>query len=203
MLALAWSSDFSIGNIASVVVVLGVFAGSTALLLYGRRAIVTVTATLVEAADHSMILQVRPSLQAVGQFKIKVDQSDESYVAVIEVLRTDQHLVLGKTRKVGTLFGKGFAIPGETLNSTVLFDLGIPPKEVDGWLVVISVGAQRIGSRQDKSWDDRIYVPVPKGEPAKPGEKAFEKVLNVADLVEGEASPPTVPPSFYEKFIAP
>jgi hypothetical protein len=91
---------------------------------------------------------------------------DGCTVAVTEVWTTPDGLANGRRWESTAVFGPSFVEAGETVWTTVVFDVGPPHPQVAGWRVVLDVAvARRFRRERVWSWDDRIFVPVPTARP--------------------------------------
>jgi hypothetical protein len=160
-MAVNW--DNVLTNTASFFTIVAAFGGSVIAIFYGRKANATVTAAAQRTTAGSIVLAVRPTVQATGLFKIRIQAPDQASVIVTEVLRSAQGPVFGKVWKNQAVFAKDSLMPGETLTSAIIFDVGAPTTELDGWMVGLAVDARRLPFGP-ASWDDRIYVAIPKPE---------------------------------------
>ena len=125
-------------------------------VLYGRKATAGVSAT-AHLTEEGVLISARPSICAVGIFRLKFADDDGATVRVIEVFRTDGGLTDGRQWDAKAIFGPSFVEGGETLTTTVIFDLGPPPRGLVGWRVSFGVTSARL-LRQGWSWADQVFV---------------------------------------------
>lgn len=132
---------------------------------YGRKATAQIEGTAYEAAGATMVV-VRPSVRAVGVFRLVFAGEDGSTVSVTEVWATPDGLASGRRWESSAVFGPSFAEAGETIWTTVIFDVGPAHHRVVGWRVVLDVALSR-RFRRDRvwTWDDRIFVLAPGAKP--------------------------------------
>ncbi|MGH9077927.1 MAG: hypothetical protein ACRDY0_10830 [Acidimicrobiales bacterium] len=154
-MAVDWNNVIT--DSASLAAVVG---GLAAAASYGRKANATVAATPQRLPDGHMILSVRPSVAVSGVLAIRIKNPDMAVVAVTEVVVTPAGLADGHQWTERAVFANNLVVSGETLTSTVVFDLGEPGTTVVGWRIGLAVNARRFWGGQ-WSWDDRVYVPLP------------------------------------------
>jgi hypothetical protein len=205
-MAVNWDNVLS--NTASFFTIVAAFGGSVGAIFYGRKANATVTAAAQRTTAGSVILAVRPMVQATGLFKIRIRSPNQASVVVTEVLRSAQGPGFGKVWANKAVFAKDSLMPGETLTSAILFDVGAPTTDLDGWMVGLAVDARRLPFGP-ASWDDRIYVAVPKPDADKhePDKHEAEKGFapEVGQPVQRRLRTDQVPPgagAIDEGFIA-
>jgi hypothetical protein len=158
VLALTWVDGSE--AIGAILTAAAVVAGAVFAVMYGRRATVTISAE-VHRSHGRVILAARPSVCAVGLFRLRFHEPEGAGVVVTEVIATDEPYVLadGRHWNAEFVFGPSFVEGGETLTTTVTFDLGPLPPNVAGWRVSLGIDVTRILS--DWSWADQVFVPVP------------------------------------------
>jgi hypothetical protein len=165
-----------LGATATVLVFLG---GAYSVARYGRRASVSVEA---KAMQHSsgVVLSVRPTVKAVGIFRVKFHGPRGAVIRVAEWyvppgydpdLGYDPQnphglaLVEGRVWEHAAVFGeKGeqFAEGGEALSTTSDFLLPNPSPSTVGWSVNLFIAAPtRWMPGSSGAWADRIFVPRP------------------------------------------
>ncbi len=164
MIGLDWSTF--LGDAASVATVLAAFGGSIVALLYGRKANATVTAIPQLRPDGRVLLAIRPTVAAAGVIRIPIKDPQGSVVHVTEVIEESGYLGTGKAWEAAVQFSSAYIVPGETLTTGLVVDVGILEQRVAGWRVYLVVGASRGGGKSP--WDDRIYVPIPKPDQPNP-----------------------------------
>jgi hypothetical protein len=165
LLASTWSDAFSAaGATAAVAATVG---GAVVAVRYGRKATAQVEGDAHETAGTTIVV-VRPSVRAVGVFRLVFAPGDGCSVSVTEVWVTPDGLADGRQWRSDAIFGPSFVEAGETVWTTVIFDVGPPHPQVAGWRVVLDVAVAR-KFRRDKvwSWDDRIFVPAPASKPIR------------------------------------
>lgn len=136
-------------------------------LLYARRANASVTATAHRLPGGELVLDVRPSVTALGPLTLRFSKKEPPQVEVTEVLGTASGTTDGVPFSPRQAFpdderGKAqFVSPGETLTSMVLFRGESQHSALLGWCVCLSVRSRGI-VRHGLSWGDRVFVPLPK-----------------------------------------
>lgn len=161
VLALTGWVDWS-EAVSAILTGAAVIVGATLAVMYGRRATVTVAAE-THRTHGRVILTARPAVCAVGLFRIKFDGPEGAQVKVTEVIAADEQLGDGRYWDAEAVFGPSFVEGGETLTTTVTFDLGPLPENVVGWRVSIGIDVARWWT--DWSWADQVFVPVPPAAP--------------------------------------
>jgi hypothetical protein len=146
----------------SIAAALGLLGGVAIAWFYGRKATAQVAAEAY-LANGSVLLSTRPSICAVGLFRLKFTGDDGATVRVTEMVQTEHDLRDGRHWDAEAIFGESFVEGGETLTTTVVFPLGPLPVEVVGWRVSFGVTVQRWPSGQGWSWADQVFVPRPAG----------------------------------------
>ena len=72
---------------------------------------------------------------------------------------TPDGLADGRQWQAEAVFGPSFVEAGETIWTTVLFDVGPPNNDIVGWRVALDITvARRFRRDKEWSWDDRIFV---------------------------------------------
>jgi hypothetical protein len=148
-----------IGDIGGVAGVIAGLGGSWFALMYGRKANATVTATAQLTPHLEVVLGVRPTVSGVGLFRTKL--LGTSRLHVTQVVSGPDGLSLGTPWMNTFEWPAPFIVPGETLSTEVVFDLGAARAEVVGWRVYLFVDARRLSAAKGQ-WGDRIYVSAPK-----------------------------------------
>jgi hypothetical protein len=113
----------------SIAAALGLLGGVAIAILYGRKATAQVTAKAY-LARGSVLLSARPSICAIGLFRLRFAREDGATVRVTEMVQTKDGLSDGRYWDADAVFGESFVEGGETLTTTVLFPLGPLPVEV-------------------------------------------------------------------------
>jgi hypothetical protein len=159
ILASTWSEAFSAAGATAAVA--ATLVGAIVAVRYGRKATAQIEASVYEAAG-TILMAARPSVRAVGVFRLAFTGDDSSIISVTEVWTTQDGLVDGSTWRSPAVFGSSFVEAGESIWTTVVFDLGPPSEYLVGWRVVLDVALTRRFRRgTDWVWDDRVFVPSP------------------------------------------
>jgi hypothetical protein len=151
------------GSIATAV---GVIGGVVIAILYSRKATATVSAEAV-VTNSGTLVSVRPSIYALGPFKLKFADSDGAVVRVTPVLATESDgtrsdEVSSKKREAFPADETGrpqFVSPGETLTSSLLFRVGLDTPGLIGWSVSLNIASKGF-LRHGLHWADRVFVPM-------------------------------------------
>jgi hypothetical protein len=161
VIAAVWSDAFSAaGATAAVIATVG---GAVVAIRYGRKATAQIEASVYEAGN-TILLAARPSVRAVGVFRLAF--ADDCRTTVTEVWTTREGLVQGRKWGSRAVFGPSFVEAGETIWTTVVFDLGPPSEYLVGWRAVFDVTvSRRFGRNGEWVWNDRIFVPSPSAKP--------------------------------------
>lgn len=139
----------------------GVTAGGYAVLRYGRRASVSITAE-AHVVSSGFIVSTRPTVRAVGVFPVKFRATDGVVVRLTEVYVADGELVESEIASDSGHFGEGYADPGEELTTTVTFGPIHPPDSVIGWQAFLRVAAPtRLEKFRTWRWSDQVFIPRP------------------------------------------
>jgi hypothetical protein len=159
LLASTWADAFSAaGALAAVAAAVG---GAIVAIRYGRKATVEVTAEAV-ARGATVLLAVRPSVQASGVFRLRFPDGDGSRVRVTEVWTTEAGLADGRYWETSAVFGSSHVEAGEKIWTTVLFQVDPLDGRLMGWRVMLDVAVARRFSRgREWVWDDRIFLSAP------------------------------------------
>ncbi len=142
----------------AVATALGLLGAVTIAVFYGRKATAQVSARAY-LANNVVLLSTRPSVCAVGLFRLKFADDDGATIRVTEIVQTDDGLRDGRHWDAQAIFGDSFVEGGETLTTTVVFPLGLRPPEVAGWRVSFGVTVERWPSGRGWSWADQVFVP--------------------------------------------
>jgi len=157
----SWLDPFVAAG-ATATVVATAAAGGIA-LFRGRKGTVVLTADAYLLAGRHVVA-VRPSLHAVGVFRLNILQND-SAITVTEILGVPgiAGLQEGRVWQTAAIFGDSFVDAGEGLSTSVVFDLGPPAPDVVGWRVSATVAVSRFLRRTVWTWDDRLFLAIPGG----------------------------------------
>jgi hypothetical protein len=142
----------------------GVAGGGFLAWRYGRRASVSVSAT-VQATSDGYVLAIRPVVRAIGIFPVRFQKLTGAVITIWNMYVDDSGLLvpLGEPYEMPDVYEKQFADAAEELATTVLWHPRKPTdRRVVGWSVVIVIEAQPRWLREKGSWwTDRTYVPRP------------------------------------------
>ncbi len=129
-------------GLAAVLTILGVVIGGLFGLLYGRRASVSLKATVAES-QVGYVIVARPSVKAVGVIRVRfLGGIAGSQVTATEMFTdTAGKPMEARTYPVRNLFGEAFVDGGEELVTTTLIAVPRPPASVFGWAVWVEVRA--------------------------------------------------------------
>lgn len=153
-------------TLAEIAAIVGVVGGAVITYFFSRRANASVTAEAHRVSGGAVVLEVRPSVTALGPFGLKFKKSDPPTITVIEILRCTGDTANGRFLPSREAFPSDvggeeqFVNAGETLTSTALFPAEPPNANLIGWCVVLSVASRGI-VRHGLHWGDRVFVPVP------------------------------------------
>jgi hypothetical protein len=127
---------------AAIATLAGVVIGGIFTARYGRRASVSLTAA-AEPVPGGFLIIARPSVKAVGVFRIKFTKGEEgSQLLVSETyVAADWQPTRVQPVVVKDLFGDTFVEGGEELTTTTMVALPAPPGSVIGWTLWIQVCA--------------------------------------------------------------
>jgi hypothetical protein len=129
-------------GLAAIVTAVTLMAGAIFTARYGRRASVSVKAD-ADKIPGGYILTVRPSVKAVGVFRIKFTKGAAgSQIRVAQVYVDEQWQpvrITGEPRQ--DIFGESFVEGGEELATTTVVPVSEPPGSVIGWFVWLQVCA--------------------------------------------------------------
>lgn len=130
---------------------------------YGSRANASVSAVSYEV-DGGAIVVVRPSVSAVGAFRLNFADDRGAFVLVTEVWRVAQGITDGRFWQQEAIFESQFVEPGETLMTSIAFPVESPLPSLVGWRVSFGLQAARWPRRSDRvwAWSDRAFVPAPR-----------------------------------------
>ena len=153
----------------AVAALLGLVGGVVVAILYSRKATATVSAQAI-TVDSGSVIAVRPSVNAIGPFKLTFADSDGAVVQVTPVFATEKGTSTDNDNaKIREAFptdetGKAQLVsPGETLTSTLLFRVDPSTPQLLGWLVSLNIASKGV-VRHGLHWADRVFVPVALGQ---------------------------------------
>jgi len=144
--------------------IVGVALGAGFTFLYGRRASVSIAAKPHET-PNGLVIATRPTVKAVGVFRVKFRNRDGIVVRLVEVyvdgngdLQEDEETA----REHTGAFEQQYVDPGEELTTTVTFSPTNPPESVIGWTVYLGISAPtRLARFRTGWWADQIFVARP------------------------------------------
>ena len=134
------------GSIATAV---GVIGGVVIAILYSRKATATVSAEAV-VTNSGTLVSVRPSIYALGPFKLKFADSDGAVVRVTPVLATESD----GTRSDEVSSKKREAFPADETGRPQFVSPGLL-----GWSVSLNIASKGF-LRHGLHWADRVFVPM-------------------------------------------
>lgn len=159
ILASNWADGFTSAGAAAVV--LGTIGGALIALFYGRKATVTVEGFVRRSTDDRLVLAARATVRAVGVLRLRFDPDEVPAVTVTEQWMTATGIEDGRKWIAAAVFGGHFVEAGETIATTVIFDLPPPPEVLVGWRVSLRVTVgRRLRGGQVWAWDDRVFIPL-------------------------------------------
>jgi hypothetical protein len=128
---------------------------------YRHKANVTVWAEAYRT-PHGVVLEVRPSVGAVGPFRLKIKKDEEgALITVIPMVAAGSALVeadrLPKTRRA---FRNEVVSQGETVSTSAIFHMTCDLVNLVGWFVILDITGRGI-FRDGLNWQSRVFVPVP------------------------------------------
>lgn len=150
----------------AVVAILSFIVGVVVAVLYRHKANLGIKAE-VAATDSGTVLAVRPSVSAVGPFKLKFADEHGAVVQVRRVFATDKggtatEQSAWKRRNAFPADETGqrqFVSPGESLSTTTLFRVDPQEPKLLGWLVSLNIASKGV-IRHGLHWAERVFVPV-------------------------------------------
>jgi hypothetical protein len=158
--------NFTLG-LGALFGILAVIVGGVFTARYGRRGSVSVSAELVRSPQLCAIV-VRPSVKAVGVFKIRFSYSR----VTVEVVRYDadgRFLSSSSPVLKENVFADSFVEGGEELLTTVFLPVREPDATTLGWFARIEVKApsrflrgrlSKLPIAGSSYWYDTVFVPV-------------------------------------------
>ncbi len=128
--------------LAAIATTAGFVAGAIFTARYGRRASVSISAK-AQAVPGGYLITARPSVKAVGVFRVKFTKGDEGSHLEVDQVYVDAQWqpvrVPSETRS--NLFGDSFVEGGEELQTTTVIPVPTPPGSVIGWFLWVQVCA--------------------------------------------------------------
>ncbi len=158
--------NFALG-LGSIFGIIAVAIGASFTARYGRRGSVSVTAELVRSPQLFAIV-VRPSVKAVGVFKIRFSYSR----VTVEVVRYDsdgRYVSSGSPASKENVFADSFVEGGEELLTSVFLPVAQPDSATLGWFARIEVKApprflrgwlSKLPFSSSSYWYDTVFVSV-------------------------------------------
>jgi len=173
--------------VASVVVVAATMVGAGFTAWYGRKATAMVAGE-AHLAGGDVLIAARPSVCAVGIFRLRFGEDGGSWLRLTEIVRGPDSLVSGRQwDQLISVFGAGsFVEAGETLTTTVVFDVGRPDEAVLGWRLSFGISVGRFRKAQDWAWADRVFIPVPVALSHTAGGHGASSQFNPGERASGE-----------------
>lgn len=135
-------------------------------IAFARRANATIAAECHRLTDGSLLINARPSVTAIGPFRLKFSNKNIPKVKLVEIISSGAGTRDGNSLGERDAFPRDmhgkeqFVSPGETLRSTVVFRPGTPSADLIGWRVELKV-ASRGFLRGGLHWGDSVFVPLP------------------------------------------
>ncbi len=129
-------------GLATIATTVGFTAGAIFTARYGRRASVSITAN-VEPVPGGYLITARPSVKAVGVFRVKFTRGDEGSQLQVDQVYIDAQWqsVRVPSERRSNLFGDSFVEGGEELLTTTVIPVPTPPGSVIGWFLWVQVCA--------------------------------------------------------------
>jgi hypothetical protein len=141
MLAFDFNGDLS--DIASIATILAALAGSIFALRYGRKANAIVTGGAQRMPDGDIILSARLSVQSAGFRQLKIRDPRFTMLSISEVSRQGVSLDSKEVIRESNVLHQDLVAPGETVTTSLEYNVGAPNKNVVGWALHFAVVARR------------------------------------------------------------
>lgn len=147
--------------------VIAIVVGATFTARYGRRASVSVSAQLFQSHNVFAII-VRPSVKAVGVFKIRFTYARVTVVPLKFDSNAEQ-LPSEPPAITENVFGDSYVEGGEELLTTIFQPVREPDTSTIGWFARIEVQASprflrgrlsTLGTSNNSYWYDTVFVPI-------------------------------------------
>ena len=145
---------------AAIVTILGFAGGLYLAVRYGRRLSVSVTAEAY-STPSGVVLAVRPSVRAVGLFRVKLAKGTGATLKVTEMYIDNAPSLQGARHWIeADVYGDSYVEGGEDLRTTTNFLVPNPVDRVVGWRVSVEINIKkRILPGSSSGWGDQIFVP--------------------------------------------
>ena len=118
----------------------GVVIGAVLAVLYGRTGSASVSAS-VHLTPAGYVIAARPSVKAVGLFRVKFSEKAGIVVRLVEIYVDNDQLKEGREWTDTSSFGHQYADAGEELLTTVVFGPVQAALTVVGWTVFFRAAA--------------------------------------------------------------
>lgn len=105
----------------AVATALGLLGAVATAVFYGRKATANVAANAYLIDGGAVLLSTRPSVCAVGLFRLKFADEDGATIRATEMVQTESGLRDGRHWDAAAVFGDSFVEGGEILATTVVF----------------------------------------------------------------------------------
>lgn len=156
-------------GVGSFAAVGGFLGGVYVAARYGRKASVSLTASATRSpGGNGVILAARPSVKAVGVFRVRFHDRGAGTVKVTELFAYEDEegyseLEDGPFWYSEPLFQQQFVEGGEELLTTATFPLPSPAPAMVGWRVSVEIDVPYRFLRRHPGWQwvDQVFVPVP------------------------------------------
>ena len=148
---------------AAVATCLAFLGGIWIAVKYGCKANASIAGTAYMSNGRWYVV-VRPSVQAVGVFRLRFPDDYGTWIQVTEVRDHNGKLSDGRSWSKDRIFNLDFVEAGETLTTSVLFPLGSEGSELVGWRLILVVRTMRWpAAAQVWEWSDTTFVPSTTG----------------------------------------
>lgn len=140
-----------------------VLGGATLAFLYGRRASAAISAE-VHPTPAGFVVSTRPTVKAVGVFRVKFQEGRGVVVRLTEVVVDDNGDLQENDNawEHEGAFDQQFVDPGEELTTSVTFGPILPEPSVVGWMVYLRVTAPtRFARVRAGWWSDQVFLVPP------------------------------------------